>query len=127
MQDLILLLPSIFCYWTSILIVWSVVTAFGIHQIIGKITLCGMSVRSFDEIAFWLALAGAGFLSVLLFGIPQITSMIMDVMIGIDFWYTLFLIYLSGTSLSSWPLVNQLKTPRHDTVDSSVHCNFNPS
>ena len=112
MQDFISYFPTIFCYWTSILIVWSLFSAYGMFLIIGRIKHCGFSVRQSDRTAMWMSLFGGITLAALMFGFPNFVALIIDVMIGIDFWYSLFLAYVGWSSLSGLPVVLNLDNPR---------------
>jgi len=112
MQDIITTLPILFSFWTSLLIVWSLAAAFCMHKIISKIKQCNLPVRRSDKAVFWMSLGGALILTVFLFGFPSFTALIIDVMVGLDFWYTLFMVYVSVSSLSCWPIISQIHLPR---------------
>lgn len=113
MNSIIPYLPTIFCYWTSILIAWSAISALGMFQIIRKIKSCGYETRSSDHAALWLSIIGGIAGTVILFGLPDLVALVMDVMIALNVWYTLFMGYLSWSSLSGWPIVMQYEHPRH--------------
>ena len=112
MQDLLLLLPTIFCYWTGLLIAWSAIAVVGLSLTIHKIKQKGYVVRQSDRMARLSVFMGGSILTISLFAFPGFTSNIIDAMVIIDLWYTVFLAYITGSSLAGWPVVHFNPAPR---------------
>ena len=105
MDTILLHLPTIFSYWSGILLAWSIATVIGIGAVIQQIYKLRNTVRQSDIVALLFVVVGAGVLSCALFLSPQLTATFMDVLLGINIWYMLFLSYVANTNLKILPLV----------------------
>lgn len=112
MEEFLTLLPTVFCYWTGMLIAWSAVTVIGLILTIRKIKEKGLIVRKSDKMALMASFVGGCLLAVSMFLFSDFISGIVDAMIIVDLWYTVFLAYVSGSSLAGWPIVHFSPAPR---------------
>lgn len=111
-EDFLLALPGIYCYWTGMLLMWSTVTVIGLFQIILTIKNKGLAVRKSDITALITVTCGGLLLAFGMFIFSDMTSNLIDIMVLIDLWYTVFIAYVSGSSLSGWPVVHFSSDPR---------------
>lgn len=105
MDTILLHLPTIFSYWSGILLAWSIATAVGIGAVIQQIYKLRHTIRQSDVVALLFVILGACGLSCALFLSPQLASTFMDVLLGINVWYMLFLSYVANTNLKILPQV----------------------
>lgn len=105
-KDYLEMMPSIYCYWTGILIAWSFVSSLGLLMIMKKIKERGFAPRQSDKASMIACLFGGITMLCLMFLFSDFTSKLLDTMIIVNLWYTLFIAYVSGSSLSGWPIVH---------------------
>lgn len=103
LEPVLLNLPTIISYWSGFLLAWSIGVVVGLLITIKQIYIKRHRIRQGDLISLTFVTIGAGALITNLFILPNLAAMIMDVTLGINLWYTLFLAYVTGTSLRLLP------------------------
>lgn len=89
---------------------------YGLDKTIQKVKENNLSVRKSDILALIATLSGGIMLTLSIFVFSSLVINILDTMILIDLCYTWFLAYVSGSSLSGWPVVclsNHLNNGTH--------------
>jgi len=119
MEVLITLMPTIFAYWTGILIVWSSVTIIGLSHIMYTIHKRNQIIRTTDIYALVGTIVGLSCMVCALFIIPGAALLLVDVMIGLDIWFSLVLAYISSRQLVYWPLVVSKNFSRHSRTGNT--------
>lgn len=102
-ESVLLNLPTIISYWSGFLLAWSLGAIVGLLIIIKQIYNKRHRIRHGDLISLTFVAVGATALVTNLFILPNLAVAIMDVTLGINLWYTLFLTYVTGTSLKLLP------------------------
>lgn len=120
MEYLISILPTIFSYWSGLIIVWSAITCIGLSHIMFKVHERKNTVRTTD--IFSLVISAAIFLltTICLFSGADSVLMMIDMMVGVIMWFSLILSYISSRQLVYWPIVvsNTFnRSDRHGTVE----------
>lgn len=105
MEDILMMLPTIFAYWAGILISWSAVTAAGLIKIIYTIKQQNLPVRDSDITALVVSCIGGLMFFISLFIMCDITTLIIDALVIASFWYTVVLGYITGANLSGLPSI----------------------
>ena len=91
MQDLILMLPQIFCYMSGILIALGGFTIYQLVCIIVGAKHAKRGVRKSDAWILAFVSFVTGVLTLALFVFPDFTAQFMDFLVVFEFWYMAFL------------------------------------
>lgn len=103
LESLVINLPTFVSYWSGLLLAWSIVALVGLLIVMKEVYHARRHVRSADLVSLTFVSVGALALIANLFVFPDWASVIMDVTLGINLWYMLFLSYVTGTSLKLLP------------------------
>jgi hypothetical protein len=113
MEDMLILLPTLFAYWAGFLIAWSIVVIGGLFVVIHIIKKHRLSIRRSDISAIVVAFIGGMSFITSVFITSEMTTLIVDAMIIAAFWYTLVLGYITGANLSGLPAILYGTRPRN--------------
>lgn len=120
MQELIYLIPIVFSMWTGMLISWSLMVIIGLYHIMYTVRLQGMNVRSDDKITALLCVGIVAILVNSMVFFPAWVSSMIDMLLVGNLWFTLFLVSVTTTNLSIWPLVftgERIRVPHQTPVE----------
>jgi len=91
MENFQQLLPVVYTYWASVLIVWSLVVCFMLGKSIATAKHTHMIVPKTDTLVLITILIGAFVLFASIFLIPSVTVLFIEVALLLSLWYTIFL------------------------------------
>lgn len=114
-------IPELFTYWTGFLISWSLFTIGGILYIIHKIKKPGRSARRSDLATLSITIFCTILMFCSMFVFTSQVALIFDTLVMIDISYSLFMLYITYTTLTTLPVILFLKS-KHIMVppDSST-------
>lgn len=105
MEYLISILPTIFAFWSGLIITWSAVTSVGLAHIMYKVHQRRNKVRTTDIASFLIANTILIITCMSLFVYADTVLMMIDMMIGVIMWFSLILSYISSKQLVYWPII----------------------
>jgi len=101
-------LPIIYSYWTGLLIAWSLAIILASYRIIKLVAASGRKVRTSDKRVLSATIMAVISLITLTFLLPSRILPIIDVMLFIDLWYTIFLIFVTQINTTALPIVESM-------------------
>lgn len=108
-------IPNIFAIFAGLAISWGMFTTYGLSKIMLRVKKENQNQRRFDILSFCGVTTVVLGNIIFLFFAPITALLIVDVLLIIDIWFILFLIYLTISELSVLPYLNSirlLRTPR---------------
>lgn len=110
-NDLLMALPMLYYFWSGILIAWSAICGYGIFQVVGGLHHLHGHVRKTDYVFLFGSVAICMTLIALLFVTPVFTSSVVDLLLGVNLWFSIFLAMGTASTLSLWPLICASSSP----------------
>jgi hypothetical protein len=120
MEELLSVLPLIFCFWTGILIAWGAYDGYKSAAIISDVIGMGRAIRSSDVIQLVITIIVTPLLFIALFVVPQFVSLHLDTILFLEIWYSLFLFYVTEH------IFYNIEPLKHLKNSNSVQINFHP-
>jgi hypothetical protein len=94
-------IPGLVCYWSGILIAWSMITILGLGIALYRAKQRGYTRKS-DILMMLLIIAMGGFLVISMTVFPLWLRSIIDVVVIIDLWFMLLLIHVDFNVLMGY-------------------------
>ena len=112
MTELLILIPVIYYFWSGVLIAWASLCSVGIFRVIEKLYELHGRVRKTDYVYLIGSIIIAITLSTILFITPEFAANIIDLLLGINLWFSVFLALGCHSSLSLLPVLETTKNAK---------------
>lgn len=109
METVLSLLPVVYVYWASGLMVWSMIQASLTGNIVRIIKNRHQVTRKTDVLIMVTMMVCAALLYASVFVVPSITALFVDIALVVALWYTVFLGTVSHFNIGSLIHINKTK------------------
>ncbi len=121
MEQVLLLLPTLFCYLTGIIIAWSLMILVDYYAVRQAAKHIGRALRKDDYIRISVVTIVTTLLLAGSFVPSAFVANIMDMLIILEMWYVIFLIQTSDYAIKSQVSLKQIQAPKTNIVHFAHH------